>query len=181
MMSSCCGTPSAWKRTSRKVATWEEFTLEAPRISEVFVRRHAATGNLCFLATLRADGSPRISPMEPMLFEGRLVLVGMPGTLKFRDLGRDPRFSLHTATVDPYVGDGDAKLWGEVVNERDPGVHGRFAESLFSQTGMDLRGQEFDPFYVADLAGASALSIEGEQLKITKWKPGHPESVTLKS
>ena len=33
-------------------------------------------------------------------FEGRLILVGMPNTKKFQDLARDPRFSLHTATVD---------------------------------------------------------------------------------
>ena len=64
------------------------------------------------LATLRTDGSPRISPMEPRVFEGDLWLVGMPHTAKFRDLERDPRFSLHTATIDPNVGDGDAKVWG---------------------------------------------------------------------
>jgi Pyridoxamine 5'-phosphate oxidase len=89
---------------------WKGFADEAPRIAEVFLRRHAATGNLCMLATLRSDGYPRISPMEPRIFEGRLLLIGMPNTSKFRDLGRDPRFSLHTATVDTYVGDGDAKL-----------------------------------------------------------------------
>ena len=82
---------------------WSDFARQAPRIAEVFVRRHKATGNLCFLATLRSDGYPRISPMEPRIFEGRLVLVGMPNTLKFRDLARDPRFSLHTATVDTHV------------------------------------------------------------------------------
>jgi hypothetical protein len=65
------------------------------------------------IATLRADGSPRISPMEPRIFEGELVLVGMPGTTKFHDLDRDPRFCLHTATVDTEVADGDAKLWGQ--------------------------------------------------------------------
>ena len=69
---------------------WNALTREAPRIAEVLVRRHTATGNLCFLATLRSDGSPRISPMEPRIFEGRLVLVGMPNTTKFRDLAQRP-------------------------------------------------------------------------------------------
>ncbi|OOK63921.1 hypothetical protein BZL30_9346 [Mycobacterium kansasii] len=49
---------------------------------------------------LRSTGFPRISPMEPHIFENRLLLPGMPGTTKFRDLARDPRFCLHTATVD---------------------------------------------------------------------------------
>lgn len=66
------------------------------------------------LGTLRSDGFPRISPMEPRFFEDELWISGMPNTTKFNDLARDPRFCLHTATVDTHVGDGDAKLWGVV-------------------------------------------------------------------
>jgi hypothetical protein len=155
--------------------SWQAFADEAPRIAEVFLRRHAATGNLCLLATLRSDGSPRISPMEPRITRGQLVLVGMPGTRKFRDLARDPRFSLHTATVDTYVSDGDAKVWGEARNVQDPDLHKAFADELFEASGFDLRGQAFDPFYVADLAGASAVAFEDGQLTITIWRPGQGE------
>src|SRR3954452_8579260 len=128
------------------MTTWKEFTDVAPRIAGIFTRRHAAAGNLCLLATLRSDGYPRISPIEPTIFEDELWLVGMPGTTKFRDLGRDPRFCLHTATVDTEVKDGDAKLWGMVRDVRDRAVQERFATALFDKTGMDLRGQEFDHF-----------------------------------
>ena len=51
---------------------------EAPLIAEVFVRRHAATGNLCLLATLRSDGYPRVSPVEPRILDDHTVIVGMP-------------------------------------------------------------------------------------------------------
>jgi hypothetical protein len=163
------------------MATWNEFADDAPRISDVFVRRHTATGNLCLLATLRSDGYPRISPIEPRIFEGQLVIVGMPNTTKFRDLGRDPRFCLHTATVDPYVGDGDAKLWGDARNLQDEDLHQRFASNLFEETGMDLRGQAFDPFYVADVTGASSVAIEDGQLAITIWRPGEGERVVRKT
>ena len=163
------------------MATWNEFADDAPRISDVFVRRHTATGNLCLLATLRSDGYPRISPIEPRIFEGQLVIVGMPNTTKFRDLGRDPRFCLHTATVDPYVGDGDAKLWGDARNLQDEDLHQRFASNLFEETGMDLRGQAFDPFYVADVTGASSVAIEDGQLAITIWRPGERERVVRKT
>src|SRR5690242_13644611 len=125
------------------MTSWDEFTVAAPRIATVFTRRHAATGNLCMLATLRSDGYPRISPMEPGIFEGELCLTGMPGTTKFRDLARDPRFCLHTATVDTHVGDGDAKLWGVVRHVPDPALHERFAVDLFERTGFDVRGQKF--------------------------------------
>jgi hypothetical protein len=157
------------------MVAWTEFAEEAPRIAEIFVRRHTATGNLCMLATLRSDGFPRISPMEPIIFEGQLVLVGMPNTTKFLDLGRDPRFCLHTATVDTQVSDGDAKLWGMATNMQDQRLHERFADDLFHRTGMDLRSEKFDPFYVADITSASSVEFADDQLTITIWKPGEGE------
>jgi hypothetical protein len=163
------------------MVTWNDFAGEAPRIAEVFARRHAATGNLCLLGTLRSDGYPRISPIEPRIFDDQLVVVGMPGTTKLRDLDRDPRFCLHTATVDPHLGDGDAKLWAVAVNLQDQDLHQRFAARLYEETGMDLRGQVFDPFYVADITGASSIAIEGGQLAITVWRPGEGEHVVRKS
>jgi hypothetical protein len=163
------------------MVTWKEFAEEAPNVAEVFRRRHAATGNLCLLATLRSDGYPRISPVEPRVVAGHLAIVGMPGTTKFRDLGRDPRFCLHTATVDSQVGEGDAKLWGEVANLRDRDLHARFAAELFEESGFDLRGQEFDPFYVADLTGGSTVGLVDNQLLITIWKPGQGERIVRKT
>ncbi|HEX8095671.1 pyridoxamine 5'-phosphate oxidase family protein [Jatrophihabitans sp.] len=159
---------------------WQDFAERAPRIAAIFTRRHAATGNLCMLATLRSDGFPRISPMEPRVFEGRLWLVGMPGTTKFRDLARDPRFCLHTATVDTQVTDGDAKLWGLARDVRDPALHQRFADDLFAGTGLDLRGSEFDYLYDTDLTGASAVEYADGHLDITVWTPGQPERVIRK-
>jgi hypothetical protein len=162
------------------MVTWTEFVAGAPRISEIFSRRHAATGGLCMLASLRSDGFPRISPLEPRMFEGQLWIGGMPNTLKFRDLARDPRFSLHTATIDSHVSEGDAKLWGVVHNVADPALHQRYAEWLFEETGFDLRGREFAAFYAADLAGASSVEVGGGHLNVTIWTPGQPERVVRK-
>src|ERR1700759_3463241 len=114
------------------MTTWTELSEHAPRITEIFTRRHAATGHLCLLATLRKDGFPGTRGREPKIFEGELWLIGMPDTTKFHDLARDPRFCLHTATVDTHVADGDAKLWGVVHNVPDPALHQRFAEDLFA-------------------------------------------------
>lgn len=162
------------------MASWQEFQAAAPRISTIFARRHAATGRLCFLGTLRPDGWPRISPMEPRMFEGQLYLVGMPGTAKFEDLRRDPRFSLHTATVDTQVGDGDAKVWGTVTDVADLQLHRRFSEDLFDDTGLDLRNEEFDHFFRADLTGASSVEVVGDHLEITTWRSGSAERVIEK-
>ncbi len=133
------------------------------------------------LATIRSDGFPRISPIEPQIFEDDLLIVGMPNTLKFRDLGRDPRFCLHTATVDTHVSEGDVKLWGTVDDITDKDVHQRFATALFETSGMDLRGQTFDHLYAAQLTGASSIESGGDHLDITIWHPGEQERVVRKS
>ncbi len=162
------------------MTTWSQFTEEAPNVAALFERRHQATGNLCLLGTLRADGSPRISPIEPMIFDGMLVLAGMPNTRKFDDLARDPRFCLHTATVDTMVSEGDAKLFGTVTDLKDEAVHARFAQKLFDDSGFDIRGQKFDHFYVADLTGASTVETKNDRLDITVWKPGAGETIVHK-
>lgn len=162
------------------MTTWQDLTTVAPTIAEVFERRHAATGNLCMLGTLRPDGFPRISPMEPSLFEGQLWLAGMPGTAKFDDLTRDPRFTLHTATVDTYVSEGDAKVWGVVEDVMDQSLHQRYAEFLFAKTGFDLRGEPFEHFFKTHLVGAAAVQVNDGHLDITVWREGTTERVVRK-
>ena len=162
------------------MSTWVEFVAAAPSVSTVMRRRLRATGHLCMLATLRSDGFPRISPIEPRVFEGELWIAGMPDTTKFRDLGRDPRFCLHTATVDSMVGDGDAKLWGTVHDVQDRELHQRFATALFEETGFDLRGREFRPFYAADITAASAVEYVDGHLDVTIWRRGKTERVVHK-
>ena len=62
------------------------------------------------IATLRRDGSPRISGTEADFVLGELWFGPTWGARKARDLQRDPRFALHTASADPPGWDGDAKL-----------------------------------------------------------------------
>ena len=162
------------------VSTWKEFAGLAPRIAEVFARRHAETGNLCMLGTLRSDGFPRISPMEPRFFEGDLWIGGIPGTVKFRDLERNPRFTLHTATVDTQVTAGDAKVWGTVEDVLDPVLHQRYAKALFAETGFDLRGRTFEHFFRAHLVGAAAVATGGGHLDVTTWRECGDETVIRK-
>ena len=162
------------------MARWSEFMGLAPRIAGTFTHRHAATGGLCMLGTLRADGFPRISPMEPRFFDGDLWIGGMPGTAKFDDLAADQRFTLHTATIDSHVGDGDAKIWGTVEDILDESLHQRYAEHLYAETGFDLRGQRFDHYFRADLQGAAEVRVGGGHMDVTTWRTGCPERVIRK-
>jgi hypothetical protein len=67
---------------------------------------------VALLGTLRKDGSPRISPVEPFIVEGELVFGAMSWSLKAADLRRDPRCVLHSAVGDPEGSEGELKLYG---------------------------------------------------------------------
>ena len=72
------------------------------------------------LATVRTDGSPRISGIETVFEDGELIFGSMPNARKGADLRRDPRFALHSATVDPVEGSeaqwpGEAKISGRAL------------------------------------------------------------------
>jgi hypothetical protein len=90
----------------------EEF---AHRVRALFdAHRHKT------IATLRADGAPRISGIESAFEDGQLVFGSMANARKGADLRRDPRFALHSATVDPVEGSealwpGEAKISGRAV------------------------------------------------------------------
>ena len=101
------------------MATWGEIETQLPefaaRVRAAFdVHRHKT------LATLRRDGSPRISGIEANFQDGVFWLGMMPGSMKVFDLRRDPRFALHSATVDAELKLGDAKLSGHAIEINDP-------------------------------------------------------------
>jgi Pyridoxamine 5'-phosphate oxidase len=101
------------------MASWQDFVDSAPefasRVEALFRSRKHHT-----MATLRKDGSPRISGTEVELDEGQLVLGMMAGTRRAEDLRRDPRIAIHSQGVDPPQGNpgewsGEAKLSGSAV------------------------------------------------------------------
>lgn len=104
------------------MATWEEFSSAAPELAAAVRARFDAHRHKT-LATLRVDGSPRISGVEASFSEGELWLGMMDGSRKALDLRRDPRLALHSASPDPPENgagwDGDAKLAGRAVEVTD--------------------------------------------------------------
>ena len=101
------------------VTAWQDVEQAVPefaqRVRALFdAHRHKT------IATLRADGSPRISGIEAVFEGGELVFGSMPRARKGADLRRDPRFALHSATVDPVEGaeakwPGEAKISGRAI------------------------------------------------------------------
>src|SRR5215211_4225798 len=100
------------------MATWTKTMEHAADLAAHARARIEGTG-LALLATLRRDGYPRISGVEPF-FEGDDLWLGMmPHSLKAKDLQRDGRLCLHNATVDKDVTEGDIKITGRAIEVDD--------------------------------------------------------------
>jgi hypothetical protein len=91
--------------------SWREFEATAPPIAHRGRDRLELT-RVCLLGTLRKDGSPRISPVEPYLSHGELLFGAMAWSLKATDLLRDPRCVLHSAITAPDNAEPELKLYG---------------------------------------------------------------------
>jgi hypothetical protein len=101
------------------MASWSEFEAAAPELAER-VRARLDGHVHKTLATVRRDGSPRISGTESQIVDGELWIGSMWQAVKARDLQRDPRFALHSGSEDPPEWSGDAKLAGVVEEITDP-------------------------------------------------------------
>lgn len=142
------------------MATWREFEREEPvfaaRVRTLFDARKHKT-----IATLRADGSPRISGIEADFDGGELSFGSMPGARKGADLVRDPRFALHSPSVDPPEGDpsgwsGEAKVAGRAV----------LVGEMEGETAGQLFRADLDEVVLTKLTDA------GDRLLIEVWRPG---------
>jgi len=143
------------------MTAWQDVEQAAPefaqRVRALFdAQRHKT------IATLRADGSPRISGIEVAFEDGELLFGSMSNARKGADLRRDPRFALHSATVDPIEGaeaqwPGEAKISGRAVS-----------------AGAITDGPEGDLFH-ADIAEVvhTHLNETATMLVVEWWTPMH--------
>jgi len=90
---------------------WRDLEQGAPDIGRLG-RARLETARVALLGTLRRDGSPRISPVEPYLARGELLIGVMASSAKAADLRRDRRCVLHSAVTGPDAGEGELKLSG---------------------------------------------------------------------
>ncbi len=143
------------------MTSWADVVAGVPalaaRVRERFaIRKHAT------LATLRRDGSPRISGVEVEFAEGEIFLGMMPDSVKLGDLQRDPRLALHSPTEDPPEGRpgawrGEAKIGGRAVEADFPGAAVEGAQRF----RVDITEVVF-----------THLNEAGDQLVVESWHPG---------
>jgi hypothetical protein len=142
------------------VANWTEVEQAAPELA-ARVAALLGRGKHKTMATLRRDGSPRLSGIETEIEDGELRLGMMPDSRKLADVRRDPRIALHSPSVDPPEGDptrwpGEARVSGRV---REVGYPGEGPDgSYFAVDVTELVLTEIAP--------------SADKLVITSWRPG---------
>lgn len=139
--------------------------LEAEPQFALRVQRLFDAGRHKTIATLRADGSPRISGIECEFVDGDLRFGSMTGARKGADLRRDPRFALHSPTSDPVEGreaewPGEAKIAGRAI----PAGH---------VPSEDPAGQPAGERFVADISEVvvTGLNQAATMLIVESWTP----------
>jgi Pyridoxamine 5'-phosphate oxidase len=161
----CFWTPRVRCATVSGMPSWSEFEAEAPALAErVRARLDAHTHKT--LATVRSDGSPRISGTETEFRDGELWIGSMWEARKARDLQRDPRFALHSGSDDPPEWAGDAKLAG--VAEEIVG------SNRVTEVNGDEEPREPSHLFRLDLREVSTVELNEERnaLVIEVWTPG---------
>ncbi|MEQ4724550.1 pyridoxamine 5'-phosphate oxidase family protein [Nonomuraea sp. B19D2] len=147
------------------MASWQEFEGQAPELAGV-ARRVMDTCRHRVLASLRKDGSPRVSGIETMFRDGELWTGSMPRAVKAQDLRRDPRLAIHVASPEPDAADpstwaGDVKLAGRAVEVTDAAVLASFG----------LPGTESHLFRI-ELTEVVWTRIDGDEIVMTAWREG---------
>ena len=154
------------------MTSWRSFEQQAPELAAAVRARFAAEKHHV-LATLRADGAPRVSGTEVGFAHDELFLGSMPGARKARDLQRDPRCAIHAHTGDSTMAGGDAK------------VSGRAVEALDEQTLARFRAAEqpAGPYhlFLLDLTEAVLTSVDGDELVVQLWRPGQSVQVVRRT
>ena len=148
--------------------TWQEFKEEAPGLAALGEEMFERNG-LALLGTLRKNGYPRISPVEPLFTDGQLYLGMMWRSQKALDLLRDPRCTVHSATRERDGSQGDFKVYGRAVEVRDLETRERYCDAVYEKIGWRPAEPEFHLFSI-DVESVALVEFKDEKMTHQVWK-----------
>ena len=147
---------------------WEEFQRRDPELAALGRERFERTG-LIFLGTLRKNGWPRISPVEPLITNGHLYLGMMWQSRKALDLLRDPRCTVHSTISDRDGTEGEFKVYGYAVDIQDLDARRRYGDALYEKIQWRPEEPEYHLFSV-DIESAAFVIIQDGEMTHQAWK-----------
>src|SRR5262245_36831936 len=124
------------------MAAWSEFAVARPRLAaSIHALVHQYGTGFGYLATVRADGGPRVHPVSPFITREGLFCFVIDSP-KRRDLDRDGRYALHSFPSESA--DDEAYVSGHAHAVTDQGRIDRFAAEMRAEPTVDWRLYEFD-------------------------------------
>jgi len=145
---------------------WDAFEEACPEIGEL-ARARFERDQLVMLGTIRLDGSPRVSPNECDFAAGRLFVSMMWRSRKALDLLHDPRIVVHSVTTNNDGTDGDVKIYGRAVDERDPELRAAFRKAIRGRIDWAPDEPEYHCFSV-DVRSAGLVRF-GDRAEALTW------------
>ncbi len=149
---------------------WGEFAGEAPDLAKAG-EKLLEHGGVVLLGTVRKDGSPRISPVEPLFLEGELFLGMMWSSLKAADLLRDPRCTVHNLISDRHAKEGEFKIHGRVRAITDKETRKRYGDGLKKKIGFSPEGMKYHLFAI-DVESAGLFLATQPKRTVVTWRKG---------
>ncbi len=171
---------------------WSEMERQQPGLGQLGRQRLLDPG-VVLVATIRRDGTPRLSPVEPFIMDGALWLSMLWQSKKAADLVRDPRILVHSVITSRDGAEGEFKIRGIARPERDEAVQRRYADAVAQHLGWNPEPGRFHLFAV-NIEHVTHIEYDtptGDQ-HVTLWPPsrefirrgtsatslGQPEPVT---
>jgi hypothetical protein len=145
------------------MVTWQAFETESPELAAF--GRERIHRRVSFLATIHADGGPRVHPVTPWIFDGHLYVRMFDTSPKVADLTRDPRYALHSMMDNDDGIGGEVALRGQAEPVPDPGTIEVAFAAVADFTDRPLVLFEF-------LVDEVATTVyEGDQTERRRWRP----------
>ena len=144
--------------------SWQRLESQAPDLARLGRQRLAA--GIALLGTLRADGSPRVSPIGTFFIDGELVIGVMAGSAKAGDLRRDARYALQSSVTEPDAGEPELKLYGRAEAYAADGgwwEHDRARADVYRLWIDEAVYVEWD--------------VEAGRMRVRRWTPDEGESI----
>ncbi|HEX2381215.1 MAG TPA: pyridoxamine 5'-phosphate oxidase family protein [Acidimicrobiales bacterium] len=146
---------------------WADLEHDAPRLAERARERLVDPGVL-LVATVRRDGTPRLSPVEPLLLDGDLWLSMMWQSRKAADLLIDDRILVHSIVTGPDGDHGEIKIRGRATPVDDPDLRKHYCDAVQS-----LGWRPVEPYFhlfVVDIGDMTSIRYakSGDQ-HVARW------------
>jgi len=152
---------------------WSDIGNTQPRLARL-AQEHLIGPGVVLVATIRRDGTPRLSLVEPYVMAGELWLSMLWQSAKARDLLRDPRILVHSVITSRSGAEGELKVRGSARAENDPAVQRRYADAVAASLGWNPEPGRFHLFAV-NISQVTFITYDpggnGDQ-HVAMWPPG---------